>query len=337
MTSPVSICSDMDMPRLQTHGKHYFSMSFVSMGSPCSIMFQAADGRRARQFSTHIMEWLRTFEVRYSRFLSDSLISEINRQAGIQPVTIDQELRRIFALCDWYHWSTDGLFDPTMLPLIRLWDYHNAPTALPDENTISNTLALIGWNRVEHDDDQVFLPDPNMAIDLGGIGKEYAVDRVFAMAMDHGLRNLLLNFGCDVRVSGHAPNEQPWIVGLERHDRPGTCWGGVALTDHAVTTSGNYLRKLVIGDNTYGHILDPRTGWPVQNACRSVSIIAPTCTEAGILSTSVFIYGEDVGSKIISTSPGVEGFICTATAIHQSAGAHAFLVNPEPQMTRNLL
>ena len=308
---------------LEQLGQDYFSLRFTSMGTPCSIVFKTINDRRARDFSTQAIEWLRLFESKYSRFLDNSMISEINRQAGICPVSIDNELHKIFSLCDWFHWSTNGLFDPTMLPLIQLWDYRAAPKATPSASMIDQALSLMGWTKVEHNEHQAYLPEKGMAIDLGGIGKEYAVDAIFSIAIERGIDHFLLNFGQDLRASGQAPNDQPWLIGLERPDQPGLCWGAIALSDRAVTTSGNYLRKLVINGHEYGHILDPRTGWPVQNDCRAVSIIAPTCTEAGLLSTTSFIQGVDKGMQSINTAHSTEGFICTFSSIHYSQGAHA--------------
>ena len=122
-----------------------------------------------------------------------------------------------------------------------------------------------------------------MCLDLGGVGKEYAVDLCVAMAANHGVQNLLVDFGQDIRVQGQPPGRPAWHVGLENPRQPGTCWASVAVRGHAVATSGDYLRHFVHEGRRYGHIIDPRSGYPVNNDCRSVSVIAPTCTTAGIL------------------------------------------------------
>jgi thiamine biosynthesis lipoprotein len=129
------------------------------------------------------------------------------------------------------------------------------------------------------------------------------------MALGRGIRNVVVNFGHDLRVHGEPPEGGPWRIGLEDPNDPGRCWGGVAVRDRAVTTSGDYLRHFTAGGVRYGHILDPRTGHPVNNGCRAVSVIAPTCTEAGILSTTAFILGAREGLEFLDGYYQAEGCI----------------------------
>jgi thiamine biosynthesis lipoprotein len=150
-----------------------------------------------------------------------------------------------------------------------------------------------------------------MCLDLGGIGKEYAVDRVVQMAMARGIPNVLVDFGQDIRVHGRAADKPFWWIGLEDACQPGRCWAGVAVTDHAVATSGDYLRHFQLNGRRYGHIVDPRTGWPVNNGCRAVSVIAPSCTIAGILTTTAFILGPKEGLQLIETHAAAAGSITT--------------------------
>jgi thiamine biosynthesis lipoprotein len=131
--------------------------------------------------------------------------------------------------------------------------------------------------------------------------------------LDRGITNLLVDFGQDVRVHGQPPERGCWHIGLEDPLQPGKCWTGVAVNNHAVATSGDYLRHYVVNGRRYGHILDVRDGYPVNNGCLSVSIIAPHCTMAGILSTSAFVLGAKEGLDLITVCPGVEGAITTET------------------------
>ena len=157
-----------------------------------------------------------------------------------------------------------------------------------------------------------------MEIDLGGLGKEYAVDRLMAMARERGINNVLIDIGQDLRVSGHNLLKDAWYIGLEEPENPGTCWTCLRLTDHAVATSGDYFRSFSVGGRRYGHILDPRTGEPVSNGCQAVTVIAPTCTMAGVLSTAAFILGPDDGLKLIQSHGNAEGCITTDSARYQT-------------------
>ena len=164
-----------------------------------------------------------------------------------------------------------------------------------------------------------------MALDLGGIGKEYAVDRVMNLAAERGIQNILVDFGQDVRVRGHAPGKKFWTIGLDDATQPGKCWAGVAVTDHAVATSGDYLRHFTVNGRRYGHILDPRTGYPAFNDCRAVSVIAPSCTIAGLLSTSVCILGAKEGLQLVELHPGAAAAVTTDSTKLYSRKFHEYL------------
>ena len=157
-----------------------------------------------------------------------------------------------------------------------------------------------------------------MGIDLGGIGKEYAVDHVLNMARDRGMNDVLVDIGQDLRVCGRSPGKDAWYIGLEEPDQPGHCWTCVRVTDHAIATSGDYFRSFVRDGRRYGHILDPRNGEPVSNGCQAVTVIAPTCVMAGILSTAAFVLGPSAGLELIKYHGGAEACITTDSARHQT-------------------
>lgn len=284
-----------------------YHLQFRAMGTDCRIVYRASSWASAERFRERALRWVANFEETYSRFRGDSLISRINAAAGVAPVAIDAETESILALCDWYHWTTHGVFDPTSLPLQRLWDYHDPQPVEPGEEQVEQARALLGWKRVVREPGYVFLPVRGMAMDLGGIGKEYAVDRVMGLALAHGLEDVLVDFGHDLRVHGKPPEGGAWRIGLEKADDPGRCWAGVAVADRAVCTTGDYVRRVVIKGRTYGHIIDPRSGYPVSHGVRSVSVIAPTCTEAGMLSTASFIMGPEDGLAFLDAYYQAEG------------------------------
>jgi thiamine biosynthesis lipoprotein len=290
-------------------GQDYSRHSFEAMGTLCQVQFQAASHAASKTFKERTTAWVTDFENQFSRFIPGSLLSRINAAAGRDWVDLDSEAESLFALCDWFHWSTKGLFDPAMLPLLQLWDYHVPHSKRPEDHTVAEARNRSGWKKVQRRKGGILLPEEGMGIDLGGIGKEYAVDRVFELAGDCGIRNILVNFGQDLRVQGEPPEGGPWRVGLEDPCDTGLCWAGVAIHNRAVTTSGDYVRHTLINGEKFGHILDPRTGYPVNNNCQSVSVIAPTCTEAGILSTSAFILGGDDGISFLDGYYQAEGCI----------------------------
>jgi thiamine biosynthesis lipoprotein len=237
---------------------------------------------------------------------------------------VDPETDALFNLCQEMIFFTRGVFDPTALPLIRLWNWKAKPPVIPDADAIRRAQELVGWRKVERRAGGIYLPQKGMCLDLGGIGKEYAVDRVLTLALDRGIMDALVDFGADVRVHGQPPEKGAWHIGLEDPRNPGRVWVGVAVSNHAVATSGDYLRHFVHNGRRYGHILDPRTGYPVDNGVLSASVIAPHCTFAGILSTSVCVLGPQEGAALLGLCPGVEGAITTVNNQYQSKGFYAY-------------
>jgi thiamine biosynthesis lipoprotein len=134
-----------------------------------------------------------------------------------------------------------------------------------------------------------------------------------------------VDFGQDVRVRGHAPHKKHWWIGLDDATSPGQCWAGVAVTDHGVATSGDYLRYFFSNGQRYGHILDPRTGYPALNDCRAVSVIAPSCTVAGLLSTSICILGAREGLQLVERHPGAAAAVTTDTTRFYSQKFHEYI------------
>ncbi len=300
--------------------------AFNAMGTQCQVTFMATQSRVAgEQFKAAVVRWVADFEARYSRFLPDSLVSRINQAAGKCWVEVDEETDQLLAMCHELHFFTRGVFDPTALPLIQLWNWKAKPVVIPCDAEIEAARKLVGWQNVQRRKGAIFLSREGMSIDFGGIGKEYAVDRVIQIAGQHGILNVLVDFGQDVRAQGRPADKSVWHIGLEDPQNPGKCWAGLAIMDRAVATSGDYLRNFIVNGRRYGHIIDPRTGHPVDNGCLAVSVIAPTCTMAGILSTTAFILGPEEGLKLIGGYMGADGCIVTKNSRHQTRRFHEYI------------
>ena len=305
--------------RLTTISPGFYGADFQAMGSVCQIRYQADSPEGAEGFLSDVICWLRHFEARYSRYSAGSLINEINRNAGGGWVEIDGETERLFAECDWAVSVSQGCFDPSALPLILLWDYKAGRTDIPDEESIAEALSHVGWHGIERRKGAIRLPRKGMGIDIGGIGKEYAVDHVVDMALERGFENIIVDFGQDLRVHGAPPEGGAWRIGLENPSEPGRCWSGVALQGGAVATSGDYRRNFSLNGERYGHIIDPGTGYPVVNKCLAVSVIAPLCTQAGVLATAAFIVGRETGLALIGNQERVEGCIVAEDGLGETS------------------
>jgi thiamine biosynthesis lipoprotein len=296
-------------------------LRWQALGTQCEIQYVCEDARRAQVFETAAMGWVAAFEAKYSRFRPDSLLSRINAAAGKDWVPVDAEMDQFLDLCGSLHQLTLGVLDVTSLPVMRIWNYKAEKPRIPSPAEIAEAVRLVGWPKVQRRPGLVRLPEEGMAIDFGGWGKEYAVDMVAQIARRHGLTRALVDFGHDLCAVGSAPSKPAWHIGLEDPMRPGVaCWGSVAARDCSVASSGDYLRAFTLNGRRFGHIVDPRTGWPVDNGCRQVTVIARGCLQAGVLSTAAFILGPEKGRAMIDETPGAEGCILTETARHQTKG-----------------
>lgn len=296
----------------------YREITCRAMSTSVRIVFRAPAAAIAGEFGRQAVRWIATFEARYSRFIPESVIGRINTSAGGDWVELDQEAEEIFALCDQMHAISHGAFDAGSLPLLRLWNWKADPPEIPDESAVRAAMDLCGWSKVQRSPRGIRLPEAGMGIDLGGIGKEYAVDRLSHLARDHGIADAMIDIGQDLRVSGTPAGREAWYIGLEEPGEPGRCWTALRVQDCAVATSGDYFRAFDRDGRRYGHIIDPRTGQPVNNGCQAVSVIAPNCVLAGVLSTAAFILGPEAGLALIHEHGAVEACITTATARHQT-------------------
>jgi len=296
-------------------------LSFPALGTTCEVQYAAPGGDgQATAFERAAVAWVNAFEAKYSRFRPDSLVSRINAAAGRAPVEVDPEMEGLLKLCDTLHFMTQGVLDPTTLPLLRLWNYQAEPPRVPAAAEIAAARALVGWKKVQRTPGRVFLPEPGMALDFGGFGKEYAVDIVAQLAVSNGIANVLVDFGHDLRALGAPPGRPAWHIGLEDPQKPGTASASIGVTGRGVASSGDYLRCFTVGGKRYGHIVDPRTGVPVANGCVQATVIAGTCLQAGVLSTTAFVLGVPQGIDFIQACPGAEGLLLTDKARAQTRG-----------------
>ena len=289
-----------------------------AMSTPVNLAFVTPSTAVAQDFQRAAVDWIARFEARYSRFLPESIVGQINARSSGDWLEIDEDADRLLSICSEMHRLTRGVFDPAALPLLRIWDWKADPPRIPGESEILAAREISGWGKVQRRPRGIRLPIAGMGIDLGGIGKEFAVDQLVSMARGFGISDMMIDIGQDIRVAGRSPGKDAWYIGLEEPDRPGECWTAVRLTDHAVATSGDYFRSFKVGERRYGHILDPRTGLPVGNGCQTVSVIAPDCVLAGILSTAAFILGAEDGLELIRAQAGAQACITTEYARHQT-------------------
>ena len=225
---------------------------------------------------------LSDLEQRYSRYLDDSLVSMINRRAGTRAFTeVDTETAALLDLAGQLWQESGGLFDITSGPLRRAFNFQNGGAVSPEH--LDAARALIGWERIEWQDNGLRLPVTGMEIDLGGLVKEYAADCAAQLMREAGVKHGLIELAGDVAAIGTQSSGTPWLVGI-RDPKQDSSILTVHLTDSAMATSGNYARVIKHEGRAYGHLLDPRSGLPVEGPT-SVTVIDTRCLTAGAVST----------------------------------------------------
>jgi len=257
------------------------------MACPCEVLVDTADEAAARRAGEVAAAEAWRVERNYSRYRDDNIVHVINTANGAA-VDVDDETARLLDFAANAHDESDGLFDITSGVLRRAWRFDGSDR-LPDPAVVRELLALVGWSKVRWRRPAFSMP-AGMQIDLGGIGKEYAVDRAAELAAEASGAPLLVNFGGDIRVTAPRRDGRPWLIAIENVST-GLTPPLVEVNRGAVTTSGDARRFVLKEGVRYGHILDPRSGWPVKDAPRSVTVLEANCTQAGLISTLAMLQG----------------------------------------------
>jgi thiamine biosynthesis lipoprotein len=258
------------------------------MASPCEIHVADVDLATADRVVTLAAGEARRIEAKFSRYRRGNVIDAINT-AGGRTVIVDEETASLLDYAARLHELSEGKFDVTSGVLRRAWRFDGSDR-VPTAAAIAELLPIVGWDKTRWRSPELTLP-PGMEIDLGGIGKEYAVDSAAALVRA-GSTHCLLNFGGDLLALGPQADGTPWRVGIESVTDTGAVARHIDLTVGALATSGDTRRYLVKDGKRYGHVLDPTTGWPVVGAPRSITVAAATCTLAGMLATLALLQGD---------------------------------------------
>ena len=260
---------------------------FQAMGSPCEVLVDGGSRSQADDLSAAVALEAWRIEDKFSRYLDGNIIHAVNTAAG-RPVEVDPETASLIDFARTLHEISNGRFDITSGVLRTVWTFDGSAD-LPPQHAIDQVQERVGWHRATWESPVLTL-EPGMEIDLGGIGKEFAVDRCTTLARDATPFAAMINFGGDLAVTGPPAGRDTWKVGIEGPE-PDAAEKVVELRRGALATSGDARRFLLHQGVRYSHILDPRTGWPVPDAPSSVTVAADTCTQAGMLSTLAMLQG----------------------------------------------
>ncbi|HUQ53227.1 MAG TPA: FAD:protein FMN transferase [Gammaproteobacteria bacterium] len=270
------------------------------MASPCEVHVAAGDRALAERILAVAAGEAARIEAKFSRYRRGNVIDAINTAQG-RPVVVDDETARLLDYAAQLFELSDGKFDVTSGVLRRAWRFDGSDR-LPSRESVAALLPIVGWHKVRWRAPELTLP-AGMELDLGGIGKEYAVDRAAALVRPLSNR-CLVNFGGDLLALGPQADGQPWRVGIESLADSAVAARHIELAVGALATSGDARRYLLQDGVRYGHILDPTTGWPVLGAPRSITVAADSCTQAGMLATFALLQGAE--AEAFLTTQGVQ-------------------------------
>ena len=272
---------------------------------------ESMSGTHRRQRMQDVFTTAKRFDDLFTTYAPHSPLSHLNAQAGQGFQTVPQEVIDILRLSQRYTQLTHGAFDITIRPLLTAWRRAEKSQQPPKPAVISHALLSIGSQKIQFAvPNQVALPTSEMALDLGGIGKGYALDQIANQLREQHVTDALLNFGqSSLWALGQPRDADGWRLLLRQPN--GKAVGVATFSDQAISVSGSLGQSLQVGGHRYGHIIDPRTGQPVQRdllAC----IVASSAAQAEALSTALLILGEDEGLALIEKLDGVEGILLEA-------------------------
>ena len=273
------------MPGLYRH-------PFPAMGSRCEIRLYAGSEAEAAAIARNAADDVRRLDAKYSNYRDDSVTAAINRVAADGGATeVDAETASLLDYADTCFEQSEGLFDLTSGVLREAWGTHC--TAVPEARLLEKLLQRVGWDKLLWSRPRLEFGVRGMALDFGGVVKEYAADRAAVICLEAGVRHGLVDLGGDIRIIGPHPDGSPWSVGIQHPRQADAVMATLEVSRGAVATSGDYERYLAIDGKRYCHIVSPRTGMPVQGLA-GVSVFAEECIVAGT-ATTIAMLMEDRG------------------------------------------
>jgi thiamine biosynthesis lipoprotein len=299
--------------KAQTAAAQLFSDSRPAMGTTFTVYLYSSDRQTATAAFDAAFEEIERIEEALSNYRSTSELSRINRLAARQPVTTDPEVFRLLQISFDYSRRSDGAFDITVGPLMRAWGFFRSGGHYPTDVELSRARASIGWAKVALDPARrtVKFLSPGMELDPGGIGKGYAVDQVVRVLRDAGITSALVDAGSSTLYAlGAPPGKNGWKVVVPTPGDRTHAISEVFLRDNSLSTSGSYEKFFRLEGHTYCHIMDPRTGSPVQGMLQT-TVIAATGTDSDALSTAIFVLGPGAGRKLLESISGTSAIWIT--------------------------
>jgi thiamine biosynthesis lipoprotein len=276
------------------------------LGSPFEITLVGKDTIEINQNIDVGIAEVKRIENLISDWIPTTPISEINRNAGIKPIVVSEELYNLVERAIKIAEITDGAFDISYASMDKIWKFDGSMKEMPSEVAIKESVSKIGYKNIILDkkNSSIYLILPGMKLGLGGIGQGYIADMVTKLLKSKGVVSGIINVSGDISTWGKQPNGKQWKVGIKNPMNKNKIFAMFPLEDSAVETSGSYEKFVVFNGIRYSHIIDPRTGYPAKGLV-SVSVFAKTTEIADALATGIFVLGKEKGMELVNKLPGI--------------------------------
>lgn len=280
------------------------------LGSPFEMTVVAQDTVEGNYFIQKAIDEVKRIEHLISDWIPTTQISQVNQNAGITPVRVDQEVFQLIERAIKISKLTNGAFDISYASMDKIWKFDGSMKEMPTEEAIKNSVAKVGYQNIilNEKESTIFLKNKGMKLGLGGIGQGYIADKIKALLIESGCKSGIVNVSGDIFAWGKQPDGKPWTVAIVNPINKNKVFATFPLEDSAVETSGSYEKYVTFNGKRYSHIIDPRTGYPAAGIV-SVSVFAKTTEVADALATGVFVLGVDVGLDLINQLKGIECII----------------------------
>jgi len=304
------------------------SRSEFALGTVCTVtLYEQGD----KSFYNNIFSRIREIENLMSVNIPSSDISRVNAAAGIEPVQVQKETFNVIERALYFAQLSGGAFDPTIGPIVSLWNINGDNSHVPSREKIDTALPLVNWRNVELDAEtsSVYLTHRNMALDLGAIAKGYAADEAAVIIKNAGISRALIDLGGNILIIGEKKDLKPWSVGIQNPlDNRGSVIGVLHTTEKTIVTSGVYERFFEENGRRYHHLFDPSQGYPAQTGLLSVTLITSVSMDADALSTAIFVLGYAKGLSLLRMLPDTEAiFVFEDKSIRTTGGVNFTLTD----------
>lgn len=272
------------------------------------------DDKAGESHFDEIENLLNTIDSQMNRMKEGSEIDQVNKAAGVEPIAVSSETLEVVEKALYFAEQSDGTFDPTIGPLVDLWGIGSEGASVPQQADINQALSLVDYTQVDIDVDRrtIFLKEQGMGLDLGAIAKGYAGDIVADYLRKEKLAGAIIDLGGNIIAMGAKPNGERWVIGIQDpQQQRGDYVGLLSIDERTVVTSGIYERYFHEAGEHYHHILDTKTGYPIENKLLSVTIITAASIDADALSTTAYTMGLDAGLAFIEAYPATEAIFIT--------------------------